>query len=231
MGDITENLTGLKTALENELKSSEDQTEKSSTGKFCAQSKTISGELPLFNSSLSEDSTENENCLVKGGTVQVVAEDNRGNSLSSGQGGAGLPCSSVKKAGRPKGARNRSTEDWRKFFFAKVKKSPLIMLGELYCKDTAELAREMSCDRIDALKTQVAAANAVLPYVHQKQPIAIEDHSQNLPAIYINVSQADAKLLNAQAQSATQKMISASAISDAEFTEVLSNEYVFENSE
>ena len=92
------------------------------------------------------------------------------------------------KAGRPKGARNKSTKEWVEYFMSTVKKSPLIALGELYAKDTKLLARELSCHRIDALKIQIAAASAVLPYVHQKQPIAIETSSEELPTINIYTS-------------------------------------------
>lgn len=89
--------------------------------------------------------------------------------------------------GRPKGSRNKSTQEWVDYFMTK-NKSPLMVLGELYSKDTIELAREMRCDRIDALKLQISAANAVLPYVHKKQPLAIETTGEELPTINIYTS-------------------------------------------
>lgn len=93
-----------------------------------------------------------------------------------------------RKAGRPKGARNKSTKEWVDYFMNKIGESPLIVLGKLYTKDTKELAREMCCDRLDALKMQISAASAVLPYVHQKQPVAIEVASEELPTIQIFTS-------------------------------------------
>lgn len=93
-----------------------------------------------------------------------------------------------KRPGRPKGAKNKSTKEWVDFFLSKVKESPLIALGRLYSENTELLARRLCCKRLDALKMQVAAANAVLPYVHQKQPIAIETSSEELPTIQIFTS-------------------------------------------
>lgn len=91
--------------------------------------------------------------------------------------------------GRPKGATNKSTKEWVEFFMNRVKKSPLLFLGELYSQNTEDLARKMLCEREDALKMQIAAANAVLPYVHQKQPVAVQVQAEELPTINIFASQ------------------------------------------
>lgn len=235
MDDIIESNFGLKTALEIGLKSSEGQTEKLGSSKNCLKNADCHNanntELPLLGaSSLTELHISNVvNCANEMVCDAELAQNSGGKRMISGDRGMGYPAISNaiednKRPGRPKGAKNRSTEEWRKYFFARVHKSPLIMLGELYCKTTAELAEEMGCNRIDALKTQVAAANAVLPYVHQKQPIAIEDNTQSLPAIYINVSQADAMVLQAQANNSKTKAIHVAAITDAEFDEVLASE-------
>lgn len=93
-----------------------------------------------------------------------------------------------RKAGRPKGAKNKSTKEWVDYFLSTVKESPLIFLGRLYAQETKALARKIQCKREDALKLQISAANAVLPYVHQKQPIAIETGGDELPTIQIFAS-------------------------------------------
>ena len=93
-----------------------------------------------------------------------------------------------RKPGRPKGAKNKSTKEWVEYFLNTVKESPLMFLGRLYAQETVALARKMQCKREDALKLQVAAANACLPYVHQKQPIAIETGGDELPTIQIFAS-------------------------------------------
>lgn len=91
--------------------------------------------------------------------------------------------------GRPKGSSNRSTKEWVDYFLNSVKKSPLIFLGELYAKPTDDLAREIRIKREDALKLQISAASAVLPYVHQKQPVAVQVQTEELPTIQIFASQ------------------------------------------
>lgn len=224
MGNIVENVSGVKTALYESLKSSEGQTEKFPLSKNCVADSVLNSSckdnLPLFSpSSLLETSGDEGLAEVKTQDITSETAKKEAETLVLGSGGAGN-----KKAGRPKGAKNRSTEEWRQYFFARISKSPLIMLGELYCKNTADLAREMSCDRIDALKTQVAAANAVLPYVHQKQPIAIESIGDNVPCIYINVSKADASILEQQSKELQSAAISIAQVTDAEFSEVLAEQ-------
>jgi hypothetical protein len=77
------------------------------------------------------------------------------------------------KGGRPKGAKNRSTEQWRAFFLSQHR-SPLLVLAEAYSMRVGDLASRLGCDLLDAFKLQQAAAAAVLPYVHQRQPQAVE---------------------------------------------------------
>jgi len=109
----------------------------------------------------------------------------KGLAFSDETSGLGLQQRGV---GRPKGAKNKSTKEWVEYFMATVKESPLIFLGKLMTEPTDRLARRMCADRIDALKVQVGAANALLPYVHQKQPVAVEVKSEELPTIQIFTS-------------------------------------------
>jgi hypothetical protein len=111
------------------------------------------------------------------------------------------------KGGRPKGARNRSTEEWRQFILSKYR-SPLVFLAEMWSRTPAELAEQLQLYKFhegrmvmapvldengahlrdgngelrwqpvlatgDAASMQQAAAIAALPYLHQKQPLALE---------------------------------------------------------
>jgi hypothetical protein len=95
------------------------------------------------------------------------------------------------KGGRPKGARNASTEEWRAYLLGRYR-SPLVFLLETFARTPEDLARQMKLYKFhegklvtddagrpvlatgDASSLQVQAAIAALPYLHQKQPIAVE---------------------------------------------------------
>lgn len=103
------------------------------------------------------------------------------------------------QGGRPRGARNRSTEEWRHYILSRYR-SPLVFLMELAARSPADLARDLGLykyhegklvtaevedqdgtkHRVPVLDTgaafsaQVDAAKAALPYLHQRQPLAIE---------------------------------------------------------
>lgn len=95
------------------------------------------------------------------------------------------------QGGRPKGARNKSTEAWRALFLSKFR-HPMMVLGELTSRTPEELARDLKLYKfhegrlvLDALgnpvlatgeaaKMRQDAAIALLPYLGQKLPMAIE---------------------------------------------------------
>lgn len=99
------------------------------------------------------------------------------------------------KAGRPAGARNKSTEEWVRYFLSRYR-SPMTALAEIYSRPLDDLVAHLQAiadkhsvvkagegdgiavgvSRIHPLevaKMQIAAASALLPYVHKKQPLDI----------------------------------------------------------
>lgn len=84
--------------------------------------------------------------------------------------------------GRPKGAINKRTEDLRRFLLARFK-HPIVALAEVYSIPVDELARELGCDKVDALTLQLRAAAEVAPYVDSKMPAKVHiSDSDRLPA-------------------------------------------------
>jgi hypothetical protein len=77
------------------------------------------------------------------------------------------------KGGRPAGARNKRTQEWVSYILGQYR-SPLVVLAETYSRPVAELAAELGCDKLEAFKAQQAAAAALAPYLHQRQPMAVE---------------------------------------------------------
>jgi hypothetical protein len=120
------------------------------------------------------------------------------------------------QGGRPANARNRSTEDWRRYLASKYQ-SPLIGLAETWSRALDELAAELFLvctvthlapgqqalatntdkegrvvsylvwDRREAYAIQQAARVASLPYWHQKQPLAIAVKGNNRGLLVLNV--------------------------------------------
>ena len=89
--------------------------------------------------------------------------------------------------GRPKGARNRSTQDWQRLLTA-TRRSPLLVLADVYSMPVEELAGRLGCERFEAMKIQILAAREVAPYVHQRLPQAVSlDVHANLPTLVIGV--------------------------------------------
>ena len=86
--------------------------------------------------------------------------------------------------GRPAGARNKRTREWQDWF-GRTGKLPLEFLAETFRADTQELADRMGCAPIEALKVQRAAAEACLPYIEQKLPLAVEDVSEGKRPIIV----------------------------------------------
>lgn len=110
------------------------------------------------------------------------------------------PAQSGPQGGRPKGSRNRSTEEWRRYLASRYQ-SPLIGLAEIWSRTPEQLARELGLYKFhegklvtmrvedpetgevrdlpvlatgEAAAMQLQARMAALPYWHQKLPMAVE---------------------------------------------------------
>lgn len=75
--------------------------------------------------------------------------------------------------GRPPGSRNKRTQDWVDFIGARYR-SPLLFLAETFTRPVELLARELGTTKLEAFKLQVDAAKNLAPFVHQKQPLAVQ---------------------------------------------------------
>lgn len=112
------------------------------------------------------------------------------------------------KRGRPPGARNKSTEQWRQYLLSRYR-SPLVGLMELYSRTPAELARELGLYAYhegelmldpatgrpvlatgEAFKAQLAAMIAALPYLHQRLPQAVEVTTPQRGTLVLNFGEA-----------------------------------------
>ena len=95
--------------------------------------------------------------------------------------------------GRPAGSRNRRTQDWVDYILAKYP-SPLEALASCYARSVDVLMAELKCSRLDAYKIQQAAAANLAPYIHQKQPMAMQIEGKGMVQLIIQGVDDDADL-------------------------------------
>jgi len=78
-----------------------------------------------------------------------------------------------RKAGRPPGARNRRQEDVARWVVEQLG-DPLVRQAAIAAMPVEELAARLGCSVYEAFQEQRLAAALVLPYVHQRQAIAVD---------------------------------------------------------
>lgn len=88
--------------------------------------------------------------------------------------GASAIAAPRRPAGRPVGAKDRSTVQLQAFMRSRGYRDPAEFLGALVTMDTKVLAKTLCMEYLDALKVQAAAARDLLPYWHRKRPIEVE---------------------------------------------------------
>jgi hypothetical protein len=84
-----------------------------------------------------------------------------------------VPAAAPRKVGRPKGSRNRRSEELIRWVLAKHQ-HPLLTLAETYSRPVDELARELACKRSEAKALQVRCAVEALPYFESKKPVSLQ---------------------------------------------------------
>jgi hypothetical protein len=105
--------------------------------------------------------------------------------------------SATRGPGRPPGAKNKNTEAWTRFLLSRYP-SPLQGLAEVAFRPLGDLAAEVlelagaapgarpTYDRlVELLKIQLGAMKELAPYLHQKQPMAIQGAENGLINLFI----------------------------------------------
>lgn len=107
--------------------------------------------------------------------------------------------------GRPPGSKNKTTKAWTNYILSRYS-SPLIFLAEVYNRPLSDLVRELQAvymeinglknappmsmdDIMDILKLQLGAAKESAPYLHQKQPMAIQGDGAGMVNLFIGGAQ------------------------------------------
>jgi hypothetical protein len=90
--------------------------------------------------------------------------------------------------GRPPGARNRRTVEFAKFLLSRYA-SPLEVLAQLAVSPAGELARSLGCTPLEALQEKRHAAIALAPFLHERQPIAVNLTDRKVVYLHIEVGE------------------------------------------
>lgn len=93
--------------------------------------------------------------------------------------------------GRPPGARNKRTERTIAWLLSRHK-DPREVLLEIAQANVADLAALAGCDLFQALQEKRLAATAVLPYVAQRQPLALD--VTNKSVVYLTIQEGAGEL-------------------------------------
>lgn len=86
--------------------------------------------------------------------------------------------------GRPPGSKNRSTSEWSRYILSRYR-SPLLAMAEVAQAKPSELSLELGCDQTEAIKIILQAAATLAPYLHQKQPLAVQGNGLALMQVFI----------------------------------------------
>lgn len=106
-----------------------------------------------------------------------------------GGGPAAEPAEAERRGpGRPKGSKNKRTEEWTRYLLASYG-SPLEALAKVMRAGPHQLARELGVDLVDAFDRWAKACAELAPYVHQKQPTAVAVDGVPVAPLVIGVSQ------------------------------------------
>ena len=97
---------------------------------------------------------------------------------------------SPRARGRPPGARNRRTVEWCEYLLARYT-SPLEVLAQISVARVADLMRDLQCNALEALQEKRHAAIALAPFLHSRQPLAVQISERKLIYLTINASGAD----------------------------------------
>lgn len=90
-----------------------------------------------------------------------------------------------KKKGRPTGATNKRTEELAAYLLSRYT-SPLEVLMRIATAPVEELVASLGCTNMEALQEKRLAAIPCLPYLHQKQPQAIDLTSRQVVHLTIH---------------------------------------------
>lgn len=103
--------------------------------------------------------------LAEAGALALALDENPGNRVAA--------VKEARRRGRPRGSRNRRSEDLARFILSRYA-HPLEVLAQTYSRPVEDLAAQLGCEPAAAMALQVRCAAEALPYFESKKPVAVQ---------------------------------------------------------
>jgi len=100
----------------------------------------------------------------------------------------GAPTPEPRRPGRPPGSRNKRTLDWINYLLSRYA-SPLEVLAQMTVARVEDLARDLHCTRLEAWQEKRHAAIGLAPFLHQRQPLAVNLTERRV--VYLTIEATD----------------------------------------
>lgn len=89
--------------------------------------------------------------------------------------------------GRRPGSKNRRTAEWAAYIDQRYG-SPLEALAKVMAEGPEALRERLGCERLEAFDRWARVAEAVMPYLHQKLPTAVDVQGGSMVPIVVGLS-------------------------------------------
>lgn len=96
------------------------------------------------------------------------------------------------RRGRPPGSRNRRTVQWCEFILRRYA-SPLEVLAQMTVAPIDELRAALGCTALEAFQEKRHAATALAPFLHQRQPLALNITERKVVYLTITTEKPDGR--------------------------------------
>jgi hypothetical protein len=103
----------------------------------------------------------------------------------------GLPGTPKRARGRPSGQRNKRNQRVADYLLARYR-DPLEGLTQMASLGVEDIQAALGCTKLEAWQEKRLCAIAALPYLHQRQPIAVDLTNRNVVHLTINTGATEA---------------------------------------
>ena len=108
--------------------------------------------------------------------------------------------------GRPPGSRNRRTVQWVDFLLRRYA-SPLEVLAQMATARVEDLKNQLGCNALEAFQEKRHAAIALAPFLHQRQPLALNVTERKVVYLTISTDKPDSRIVDAESVTLAAELV------------------------